>query len=93
VLTPADQRRRIIETARELDIPDTEAAQERVFGKVGPQAAEEEAKHLGNRKMKVGEPRPSWSAIHYLAMLYYGVLVALVLGGLIAWAVFLLTAP
>jgi hypothetical protein len=34
-LTPAEQRRRFIETARELGIPDTEAAQERAFGKVG----------------------------------------------------------
>jgi hypothetical protein len=30
-----EQRRRFIETARELGIPDTEAAQERAFGKVG----------------------------------------------------------
>jgi hypothetical protein len=31
------------ETARELGIPDTEAAQERAFGKVGAEEAEEEA--------------------------------------------------
>jgi hypothetical protein len=34
-LTPAEQRKRFIETARELGIPDTEAAQEKAFGKVG----------------------------------------------------------
>jgi hypothetical protein len=33
--TPAEQRRRFAATARELGIPDTEAAQERAFGKVG----------------------------------------------------------
>lgn len=34
-LTPVEQRKRFAETARELGIPDTEAAQERAFGKVG----------------------------------------------------------
>ena len=34
-MTPSEQRKRFIETARELGIPDTEAAQERAFGKVG----------------------------------------------------------
>lgn len=34
-LTPAEQRKRFITTARELGIPDTEAAQEKAFGKVG----------------------------------------------------------
>ena len=34
-LTPAEQRKRFIETARELGIPDTPEAQERAFGKVG----------------------------------------------------------
>ena len=34
-MTPAEQRRRFIETARELWIPETEAAQEQALGKVG----------------------------------------------------------
>jgi hypothetical protein len=34
-LTQAEQRRRFVETARELGIPDTDAAQEKAFGKVG----------------------------------------------------------
>ena len=34
-LTAAKQRRRFIETARKLGIPDAEAAQENAFGKVG----------------------------------------------------------
>jgi hypothetical protein len=34
-LTQAEQRKRFIETARDLGIPDTEATQDRAFGKVG----------------------------------------------------------
>lgn len=34
-ISPAEQRKRFAETARELGIPDTEAAQEKAFGKVG----------------------------------------------------------
>jgi len=34
-LRAAEQRKRFIETAHKLGIPDTEAAQERAFGKVG----------------------------------------------------------
>jgi hypothetical protein len=33
--TPAEQRKRFIEMARKLGVSDTEAAQERAFGKVG----------------------------------------------------------
>jgi hypothetical protein len=35
LLTPTEQHRRFVEAARELGISDTEAAQERAFGKVG----------------------------------------------------------
>lgn len=34
-LTTAEQRKRFIEAARELDVDETEAGQERAFGKVG----------------------------------------------------------
>lgn len=34
-LTPAEQRKRFIEMARKLGVQDTEAAQEKAFGKVG----------------------------------------------------------
>lgn len=34
-LTPAEQRKRFIELAKDLEIPDTQAAQEQAFGKVG----------------------------------------------------------
>lgn len=34
-LTPAEQRKRFIETARKLKVDETETGQERAFGKVG----------------------------------------------------------
>ena len=43
-MTPAEQKRRFIETARELGIPVTEAAQERAFDKVGLKKPRKNAK-------------------------------------------------
>lgn len=34
-LTPAEQRKRFIEAARELEVDETEEGQEKAFGKVG----------------------------------------------------------
>lgn len=34
-LTPAEQRKRFVETARELGVDETEKGQDRAFGKVG----------------------------------------------------------
>ena len=34
-MTPAEQRKRFIEAARELEVDETEEGQEKAFGKVG----------------------------------------------------------
>jgi hypothetical protein len=50
-LTPAEQRKRFKETARELDADETEAGQERAFGKVGLKKRKK-IKRQGHRSIK-----------------------------------------
>lgn len=46
-MTPAEQRKRFIETARKLGVDETEAGHERAFGKVGLKKPKKPAKMKG----------------------------------------------
>ena len=50
-LSPSEQRKRFIETARKLGVDETEAGHERAFGKVGLKKKRKKIKRQGHRSI------------------------------------------
>ena len=65
-LSPAEQRRRFLETARELEVDDTPAGQERPFGKVGLKKPKPAKRPLSMGLLRIEAKLQTQATLRYL---------------------------